>query len=133
MPYLNVKISSPNAQQIKERLALLLTDLTTSILGKKRELTAVAIESIEMNSWFISGESIKESGACSFYLDVKVTEGTITKNEKAEYVEKVFSGIEDIVGCLALASYIVIHEVRADSWGYQGQSQEFRYINGKKT
>ncbi|MFI5339785.1 MAG: hypothetical protein ACHQ7N_08100 [Candidatus Methylomirabilales bacterium] len=39
--------------------------------------------------------------------------------------------MEGIVGNLAPASYIVIHEVHADAWGYQGQTQEFRYINGK--
>ncbi len=34
-------------------------------------------------------------------------------------------------GSLNPASYIVIHEVRADSWGYEGATQEFRYIKGK--
>ena len=39
--------------------------------------------------------------------------------------------MQKIVGDLAPASYIVIHEVHADAWGYQGQTQEFRYIQGK--
>ena len=64
-------------------------------------------------------------------LDIKVTEGTNTKDEKALYALRVFDGIEAIAGTLAPASYIVIHEVRADAWGYQGQTQEFRYVRGK--
>ena len=51
--------------------------------------------------------------------------------KKALYALRVFAGIEAIVGTLAPASYIVIHEVRADAWGYQGQTQEFRYVRGK--
>jgi 4-oxalocrotonate tautomerase len=36
-----------------------------------------------------------------------------------------------LLGDLARASYVVIHEVNADAWGYSGQTQEFRYIRGK--
>ena len=67
----------------------------------------------------------------SFYLDIKVTEGTNTKNEKARYVQAVFEAMGRLLGELAPASYIVIEEVRADAWGYSGQTQEFRYIKGK--
>ena len=52
----------------------------------------------------------------TFYLDIKVTEGTKTKDEKALYVSKVFSAIESLAGELH-PSYIVIHEVRGDAWG----------------
>ena len=39
--------------------------------------------------------------------------------------------MEGITGPLAPASYVVVHEVRGDAWGYQRQTQEFRYIKGK--
>lgn len=52
-----------------------------------------------------------------------MTEGTNTKDEKALYVSRVFAAMEGILGPLAPASYIVIHEVRGDSWGFQGQTQ----------
>lgn len=74
---------------------------------------------------------VSTSGVSTFYLDIKVTEGTNTKNEKAAYVKQVFAGMEAILGRVASASYIVIHEVHADAWGYQGETQEFRYIKGK--
>jgi len=111
---------------------MLLTELTTSVLGKKRDLVAVAVEFIKPQQWFIGGAPIDQHQAHTFYLDIKVTEGTNTKDEKTEYVRQVFAGMEEILGNIATASYIVIHEVRADSWGYQGQTQECRYINGKK-
>ena len=67
----------------------------------------------------------------TFYLEVHITEGTNTKDEKASYIEKVFSSMRSILGELHPASYVIIKDVRADSWGYEGTTQEFRYISGK--
>ena len=131
MPYLKLKLSAPESVETTEKIAIVLTELTADILKKKRELTAVEIEFISPQRWFIGGVSLQEQNATSFYLDIKVTEGTNTKDEKARYVGQVFSSIETIVGPLATASYVVIEEVNADAWGYQGQTQEFRYIKGK--
>ena len=131
MPYLNVKLCTAPSQELSDKVAAVLTDLTAEILKKKRELTAVAVEYVLPMQWFIAGAALASQLQRSFYLDIKVTEGTNTKDEKALYVARVFSAIEAIVGSLAPASYIVIHDVRGDSWGYQGQTQEFRYVKGK--
>jgi len=128
MPYLNIKIAASESPEISKKIAVLLTDLTATLLGKKRELTAVAIDYVIPSNWFIAGENVTST---SFYLDIKVTEGTNTKNEKAAYIKQVFTGLSAILGEVAPASYIVIHEVRADAWGYQAETQEFRYINGR--
>jgi 4-oxalocrotonate tautomerase len=39
--------------------------------------------------------------------------------------------METILGKLHPASYIIIRDVAADSWGYEGSTQECRYIKGK--
>ena len=131
MPYLNLKLCGETSQEIASLAAKCLTDLTAEILKKKRELTAIAVEFVAPSHWYIAGASLGEQSLRSFYLDIKVTEGTNTKDEKAQYALRVFAGMEAIVGTLAPASYIVLHEVRADAWGYQGQTQEFRYVRGK--
>jgi len=131
MPFLNLKLSGETSQETASLAAKCLTDLTAEILKKRRELTAVAVEFVAPSRWYIAGISLGDQSLRSFYLDIKVTEGTNTKDEKALYALRVFAGIEAIVGSLAPASYIVIHEVRADAWGYQGQTQEFRYVRGK--
>jgi 4-oxalocrotonate tautomerase len=69
--------------------------------------------------------------ASGFFLEVKVTAGTNIKNEKARYIAAVFEALQSLLGNLHPACYIVIHEVPADAWGYQGQTQEARYIHGK--
>ncbi|MFO1323549.1 MAG: tautomerase family protein [Burkholderiales bacterium] len=131
MPYLNLKLCGEPSQETATLAAKCLTALTAEILKKKRELTAIAVEFVAPLRWYTGGTSLADQSLRSFYLDIKVTEGTNTKDEKALYASRVFAGIEAIVGTLAPASYIVIHEVRADAWGYQGQTQEFRYVRGK--
>ncbi len=131
MPYLNVKVCAPQSDETSARIAAALTELTAGILGKKPELTAVAVEYVAPKQWFIAGRPLSDIALRSFYFDIKVTEGTNTKGEKARYIAEVFSSMEAIIGQLAPESYIVIHEVRADSWGFQGQTQEYRYIRGK--
>lgn len=139
MPYLNVRLSTPLPDGAPARVAALLTDLTAEVLKKKRELTAVVIDPVRAEHWFIGGAplgaAIGEKASppvASFYLDIKVTEGTNTKDEKAAYVQRVFAGLQSILGPLDPASYVVIHEVRADAWGYGGATQEFRYVAGKR-
>jgi 4-oxalocrotonate tautomerase len=46
MPYLNLNVSSQLSQQKRLEVAQLLTTLTADVLGKKRELTAVAMEGL---------------------------------------------------------------------------------------
>lgn len=131
MPYLNVKISGQPSQEIAEKAINFLTKHTAEILGKKTEVISVAIEYIPNNQWAIGGIELSAQGVRSFYLDIKITDGTNSKNEKAAYVQRIFSEFELLLGRLHPASYIVVHDVRADAWGYAGATQEYRYIQGK--
>ena len=128
MPYLNVKLSNTVTDTVAKDVATTLTRITAEILKKKPELTSVAVEHVPATRWFIAANTVSNGTDATFYLDIKVTEGTNTKDEKARYIEKVFAAMQAILGALHPASYVVIHEVRADAWGYQGATQEFRYI-----
>lgn len=128
MPYLNIKVSGEPSQAVSEAVAGTLTGLTAELLGKKPELTAVVVESIPARRWFIGGTSLASKVNSSFYVEIKITCGTNTKQQKAAYIRAVFSAMEGLLGKLDDASYIVIHEVAADAWGYQGMTQEYRFI-----
>jgi 4-oxalocrotonate tautomerase len=125
MPLLNIKLGAPASTDTTQQVVTLLTDLTHTILKKRREVTAVQVEYIPPAQWFIGASALQQP---SFSLDVKVTAGTNTKDEMARYLQAVFVGMTGILGELEAASYAVIHEVRADSWGYSGLTQEFRYV-----
>ena len=128
MPILNVKLNVPQAQIITKQVVTLLTDVTHNILKKRREVTVVQVEYIPPQQWFMGGNVLE---GASYSLDIKVTSGTNTKDEMQSYLLAVFTGMEAIVGKVATASYSVIHEVRADSWGYGGSTQEFRYVSNQ--
>jgi 4-oxalocrotonate tautomerase len=127
MPYLTLTLSGPPSRMLATDIAACVTDLTVETLGKKRELTVVTIGWVEEDLWFIGGKTL-ERDSRSFQLDVKITEGTNTKDEKARYIAQVFDAVQRLAGPLHPASYVVIHEVRGDAWGYEGRTQEFRYI-----
>ena len=130
MPYLSFHVSADASQAQSDDVARVLTELTATVLGKKRELTSVEIKATSPENWYIGGKRVAGQDVVTFYLDIKVTEGTNTKNEKSQYVRQVFDAVAEIFGPLAPASYIVIHEVHADAWGYEGKTQEYRYISG---
>jgi 4-oxalocrotonate tautomerase len=131
MPYLNVRISMKESADVTEKIVAVLMKHTTELLGKKTEVISVAVDFVSPELWFVGGLRIQDQHAVTFYLDIKVTEGTNTKAEKAKYIKEVFSDFETILGPIASASYIVIHDIRADAWGYQGKTQEFRFVQAQ--
>ena len=128
MPYLNVKISGSQSTEVTTHVADILANLTSSILHKKPELTSITVAYVDADKWFVAGSPISSQGMKTFYLEIHVTKGTNTKDEKAHYVKEVFSSMELVLGTLHPTSYIIVKDVDADSWGYEGATQEFRYI-----
>lgn len=127
MPILNVKVSGKKSIETTKQINELLLDLTHRILGKKKEVTAIAIDYLERDQWFVGGHLLSEQGKNSFYFDIKITDETNTKDEKAQYIKEAFEGFERILGNLHEESYIYVQDVRATSYGYGGKTQEYRY------
>ncbi|MGV2481520.1 UNVERIFIED_CONTAM: hypothetical protein IGO34_32495, partial [Salmonella enterica subsp. enterica serovar Weltevreden] len=65
------------------------------------------------------------------HLDVRVTAGTNTKREKANYLSAVWQALDELIGPLHPASYIVVSDLAADSWGYAGETQEVRHVRAR--
>lgn len=131
MPYLNVKASIPESAESAEKIVAVLMKHTSEVLGKKPEVTSIEIDFIAPDKWFVGGVRVSDQDAATFYLDIKVTDGTNTKVEKAKYVKNVFADLDSLFGPITPASYIVIHDVRADSWGFEGRTQEHRFIQSQ--
>ncbi|QWE17028.1 4-oxalocrotonate tautomerase family protein [Polynucleobacter sp. AP-Nino-20-G2] len=127
MPILNVKVSGQKSSATTQAINTLLLDLTHRILGKKKELTAITIEYIDADCWMVGGSLLSEQGKNSFYFDIKITDETNTKDEKALYIKEAFEGFNRILGKLHEESYIYVQDVRAASYGYEGKTQEYRY------
>jgi 4-oxalocrotonate tautomerase len=127
MPILNVKVSTQKSAAMTKQISDLLLDLTTRILRKKREVTAIAIDYIDHDCWVVGGSLLSEQNKNSFYFNIKITDETNTKDEKALYIKEAFAGFERILGNLHEESYIHVEDVKAASYGYGGLTQEYRY------
>ena len=126
MPYLHLKLSHPAEPAALQAIAGRLTDLTESILRKQRHLTALTIETLPAGRWFIGGEGLAAESPPSFELDIKITAGTNSADDKAAYIAAVFGAMADFYGRLDPASYVVIHDVDGQAWRYGGRAQAAR-------
>jgi 4-oxalocrotonate tautomerase len=127
MPILNVKVSVPKSRETVAQISELLLELTSRILKKKRGVTAIAIDFIDPDCWIVGGRSLTDHKKHSFYFDIKITDETNTKDEKAQYIREAFAGFAAILGEVHEESYIYVQDVRAASYGYGGKTQEYRY------
>jgi len=130
MPILNVKISAKKSLEMTKAIAEVLLDLTTRILHKKREVTSIAIDYVDPADWIVGGRSLAEQGRSSVYFDIKITDETNTKDEKAQYIREAFEAFARLLGDLHEESYVYVQDVRAAAYGYGGKTQEFRYHHG---
>ena len=130
MPILNVKVSAKKSPEMTRAIADRLLDLTARILHKKREVTSIAIDYVDPADWIVGGRSLAEQGRSSIYFDIKITDETNTKEEKAEYIRLAFDAFSRLLGDLHDESYIYVQDVRAAAYGYGGKTQEYRYQRG---
>lgn len=126
MPFIRVTALGPalTAAQIA-RLNTKVTGLMESVLGKVAELTSVLVEQPEAARWTIGGIATP----VAVHVDATVTAGTNTPEQKAIFVERVMTLLKSVFGqSLNPATYVVVTEVAANSWGYDGRTQESRRL-----
>jgi 4-oxalocrotonate tautomerase len=131
MPILNVTLSSTPDAALSAEVAAELSRLTAALLGKNPQVTAVAVAHVDPAHWFIAGQRLGDIGKASFFLDTRITDGTNTKDEKAAYVAAVFAAMGRLLGPIHEESYVHVHDVRGDAYGYGGKTQDYRYIAAK--
>ncbi len=132
MPLITVTYAtSRESPSLKSEIAAAVSELTASILRKDPKVTAIILKSAETADWFAGGKSLAEQKLASYWLDVHVSEGTNTKDEKAAYLAAVFARMGELLGPLHEETYLHVDEVKADAYGFGGLSQERRYIAGK--
>jgi 4-oxalocrotonate tautomerase len=133
MPIIQITYATPMpSADLPARIAADIVAITTRILRKKSELTAVTIEQRDAAHWFVGGPSLAAQGLASFFLDIKVVDGTNTKDEKAAYVAAIFEAFGHLLGPVHPESYVYVHDVKAEAYGFGGLTQEHRYIAGRQ-
>ena len=102
--------------------------LSATLLHKDPKATAVIVTRVPPDDWFCGGKSLTEHWLASFWLDIHITDGSNTKDEKAAFIAAVFATMERLLGPLHSESYVHVHEVKDDAYGYGGLTQGRRYF-----
>lgn len=131
MPYLNVRIAAPKSTETATQVATLLTNLAVDTLGKARDVVSVDVQFADATTWFVGGKTVAGQDTATFYLEIKLTSGTNTRDEKAQFIQQAFTGMSAILGSVTPASYIVTQDVAGEDWGFGGKTQAYRYIAGQ--
>ena len=132
MPLITVTYATSRERpSLKAEIAAAVSELTARILRKDPKVTAVMVKSADAADWFAGGSSLAEQKLASYWLDVHVSEGTNTKDEKAAYLAALFKRMGELLGPLHHESYAHVDEVKGDAYGFGGLTQERRYIAGK--
>jgi 4-oxalocrotonate tautomerase len=126
-----VTFSSQDRLASKAAIAAEVNKLSATFLNNDPKVTAIILQRVEPEDWFAGGKSLADQGLASVWLDIHVTEGNKTKDEKAKFIAETFKAMGKLLGPLHQESYIHVHEVRGDAYGYGGLTQERRYIAGK--
>jgi 4-oxalocrotonate tautomerase len=120
-------VSAKKSTEMTKAISGILLDLTTRILHKKPEVTSIAIDYVDPADWIVAGKSLSEQGKSSFYFDIKITDETNSKAEKAQYIREVYDAFSKLLGDLHHESYIYVQDVRATAYGFGGKTQEYRF------
>src|SRR5438874_12074585 len=124
MPLITVTYASSREKPVlKSDIATAVSELTAKILHKDPKLTAIIVKSVDPADWFAGGKPLAEQKLASFWLDIHVTDGTNTKDEKAAYIAAIFKMMGALLGPLHNESYLHVDEVRGDAYGFGGLTQ----------
>lgn len=126
MPFVHIRIAGESLPPAAiARLQTEITGLMENVLRKKAELTAVLVEQLPAGGWAVGGAPV----ALAAHLEATITAGTNTAEEKALFIERAAALVKSLRAApLPIATYVVIHEVPAESWGYDGRTQAARRL-----
>ena len=102
-----------------------LTELMAHVLRKRADLTVVSIAVQPDATVAIGGEAIAP-GRWSGRLVAYVTQGTNSDEEKARFLREAHELLARHLSEPASPFYIVVQEVPAAAWGYDGRTQADR-------
>lgn len=126
MPYINIEVSTSLNKQQRNTLSQKTTRLMHTIMRKNQDVTVVHIHESKPTTWSVGGTVLSDDQPNAAYVNIKVTQGTNTPNEKADMIAHMMQLLVDVIGTLQEACYVVIDDIPANSWGYNGLTQAQR-------
>ncbi len=119
MPFVNATLCGEPSPELTARAVVALTDLTVSVLGKERARTTVIVQYVPASRW--ARGALPARG---FFVEVRITSGTNSPDDKARYVREVNQALKALLG--GAAGYVAVSESAPNSWGHDGETQAAR-------
>ncbi|HTH40047.1 MAG TPA: hypothetical protein VL968_04605 [Rhodocyclaceae bacterium] len=130
MPYIRIQLAgvplspaSPEIDALVTQLQAGVTDALVDYLHKERTLTVVSVGSDDCAHWSADGRPLAGRGAA---VQAFITAGTNNSAEKAAFIAACYDLLAAVLGPLSAPTYVVVQEVPAGDWGYDGLSQAAR-------
>ncbi|HEX7747861.1 MAG TPA: 4-oxalocrotonate tautomerase [Bordetella sp.] len=127
MPGIKLTLSGRADPALSERFAKNLTELTCAVLEKDPRRNTVTIDYVPHDQWFIAGTSLAALDRNSFRLEVTITEGTNTRDQKIAYQRQAFALLAELIGNVHPHSNVHVIDCSAVGYGYGGITQEWHY------
>lgn len=129
MPFVRIALAGPRlADHQVAALQQGFTALMADILGKRADLTVVAIEQAPAEAWSVGGKGLPSGARCA-QVEATITAGTNRTAEKRDFLQAAHALLSQTLGRADAPIYIVVRDTPADDWGFDGRSQAARRIS----
>jgi len=121
MPFIRITVVGPTLAP--EQITYLQNEtinLMESVLGKVASLTSVLVEQPQAASWTIG----RNPARIAVHVNATITADTNSATEKARFIQLTMKLLRNVFGSELM--YVVVEEIPAESWGYDGRTQESR-------
>ncbi len=123
MPLIHITLAGPAASpDTIYRLQRETTQLMQDLLGKSAALTVVAVAQLPAGAYSANGRALVVAAS----MQATITAGTNSAAEKAAFIAAATSLLVDVNGSGEAPVYVALHELPAENWGYDGQTQAAR-------
>jgi len=126
MPYLHVRLGGePLTEDRRQALLVRLSELMETVMGKQREVTVVSIDDGPALHWAAGGRPLPAMARMA-QVDIKISRGSNDAEDKERMIGAATAAVMEIAGDCVGPVYVVIDELPAETWGYDGLSQAAR-------
>ena len=132
MPFIDLIVSGEEDSTLAKELVKTIGGLTKEVLNKKPEITVITVTFIPDHLWFVNSESLAELKMKSFHLNIKISDSTNLKTDKSKYIESVHEALKLQLDPIHPVSYTAIEEMKADAYGYEGLTIEYKIISNQQ-
>lgn len=123
MPLIHITLAGPSAAPSTiQHLQQETTRLMQTILHKEAALTVVSVTQLPEAAFSANGQAV--AGGAS--MQALITAGTNSTKEKADFIFAAKKLLTATGGPSAAPTYVALHELPAESWGYDGETQAAR-------